>query len=254
MAASTACTRHAVGSSAWQRAQITDVHGVRELHVPWMTEGSPSWTWQAGGGSFLLLPRRHALSSRRLWTFKNNTCENRLEEFQGAASSLFPPSLFQYVAACTALVCGAQCPIVCTEMTGQWSDRSAMSSRKTSPPDPMSYLRGLALKIWNSFWRREGSAGVDMWNVATVQSRQPLTFRLKESVGLGGQRWHGSSWQRGIAESGSSRLLTLMIDIPGDLVWDLPCVQQASWGRPTGDQKVAGSTPTRSAATFFRGD
>ena len=49
------------------------------------------------------------------------------------------------------------------------------------------------------------------------------------SVGLGGQRWHGSSWQRGIAESGSSRLWTLMIGIPGDLVWDLPYVQQASY-------------------------
>ena len=57
--------------------------------------------------------------------------------------------------------------------------------------------------------------------------RQPLTYRLMESVGLGGPKWHGSSWQRGIAESGSSRLSTLMIDVPGDLVWDLPCVQQA---------------------------
>ena len=37
-----------------------------------------------------------------------------------------------------------------------------------------------------------------------------------------------SSWQRGIAESGSSQLLTLMIETPGDLVWDLRCVQQAS--------------------------
>ena len=31
-----------------------------------------------------------------------------------------------------------------------------------------------------------------------------------------------------IAESGSSQLSTLMIETPGDLVWDLPCVQQAS--------------------------
>ena len=37
-----------------------------------------------------------------------------------------------------------------------------------------------------------------------------------------------SSWQRGIAESGSSQLSTLMIETPGDLVWDQPCVQQAS--------------------------
>ena len=33
----------------------------------------------------------------------------------------------------------------------------------------------------------------------------------------------------GLAESGSSRLSALMIDIPGDLVWDLPCMQQASY-------------------------
>ena len=37
------------------------------------TEGSPGQTWQAWGGSFLLLLRRHALSSRWLWTFNHNT-------------------------------------------------------------------------------------------------------------------------------------------------------------------------------------
>ena len=68
-----------------------------------------------------------------------------------------------------------------------------------------------------------------MWNAPVVQSRQPLTYRLMESVGLGGPKWHGNSWQKGIAESGSSRLSTLMIDVLGDLVWDLPCVQQASY-------------------------
>ena len=93
----------------------------------------------------------------------------------------------------------------------------------------MSYLCGLAWRIWTSFWRREDSDGMDMWNAPMVQSRQPLTYRLMESVGLGGPRWHGNSWQRWIAESGSSRPSTLMIDIPGDLVWDLPCVQQASY-------------------------
>ena len=63
--------------------------------------------------------------------------------------------------------------------------------------------------------------------------RTAFTYRLMESVGLGGPKWHGSSWQRGIAESGSSQLSTLMIDVPGDQVWDLPCVQQArylEWG------------------------
>ena len=102
--------------------------------------------------------------------------------------------------------------------------------RKTlSPPGPMMYLCSLALRIWTSFWRREDFDGMDMWNAPVVQSRQPLTYRLMESVGLGGPKWHGSSWQRGIAESGSSQLSALMIDVPGDLVWDLPCVQQASY-------------------------
>ena len=69
---------------------------------------------------------------------------------------------------------------------------------------------------------------MDTWNAPTVQSRQPLTYRLLESVGLGGPRWLGSSWQKGIAESGSSQLSTLTIETPGNLVWDLPQVQQAS--------------------------
>ena len=124
----------------------------------------------------------------------------------------------------------SQTSSICSKMTGQWSDRSAMLDRKTlSPPGPTSYLCGLALRIWTSFWRREDSDGMDMWNTPMVQSGQPLTYRLMESVGLGGPKRHGSSWQRVIAESGSSRPSTLMIDIPGDLVWDLPCVQQASY-------------------------
>ena len=145
------------------------------------------------------------------------------------------PPLSKHVAVCTALVCGAQyfmparlghwqsqTSSVCSEMTGQWSDRSAMSGCKTLlPPGPMGYLCSLALRIWTSFWRKEDSYGMDMWNA--------LTYRLIESVVLGGPRWHGSSWRRGIAESGSSRLSTLMIDVPGGLVWDLPCVQQASY-------------------------
>ena len=111
-------------------------------------------------------------------------------------SSLHATSLSKHVAVCTALVCGAQCSMparlghwqsptssVCSEMTGQWSDRSAMSGRKTlSPPGPMSYLCSLALRIWTSFWRREDSDGMDMWNAPVVQSRQPLTYRLMESV------------------------------------------------------------------------
>ena len=64
--------------------------------------------------------------------------------------------------------------------------------------------------------------------VSVSEGFPSYSYRLIESLGLGGPRWLGSSWQRGIAENGSSQLSTLMIEIPGDLVWDLPCVQQAS--------------------------
>ena len=116
-------------------------------------------------------------------------------------------------------------------MTGQWSDRSAMSDCKTlSPPGPVSYLWGLVLRSWISFWRRENSDDMDMWNTPMVLSRQPLTYRLMESIGLGGLRWHGNSWQRGIAEWKLSAINRHdRHTVPGGLVWDLPCVQQASY-------------------------
>ena len=76
----------------------------------------------------------------------------------------------------------------------------------------------------------EDSDGMDMWNTPMVQSRQPMTYRLNGKRGPGRPKMtHGNSWQRGIAESGISRPSTLLIDISGDLVWDLPCVQQASY-------------------------
>ena len=89
------------------------------------TERSPSRAWQTGGGSFLLLPRRHALSSRWLWALNHNTCENRLEEVQGAeTSSLFPPPFFQDTWPCVQHVC-AECNAPC-----QWN----LASNKALPP------------------------------------------------------------------------------------------------------------------------
>ena len=64
-----------------------DIYGNFQKTEVWSigtTERSPSRAWQTGGGSYLLLPRRHALSSWWLWAFNHNTCENRLEEVQGA--------------------------------------------------------------------------------------------------------------------------------------------------------------------------
>ena len=148
-------------------------------------------------------------------------------------------SLSRYVAACTALVCGAQCSMpvklghwqsqtsnVCSEMTGQWSDRSAMSSHKIVTTRSNKLLAWLGIEDLDLILkerRLRWYGHVERSNGA----RQPLTYRLMESVCLGGQRWHGSIWQWVIAENGSSRLSTL-IDIPGDLVQDLPYRQQAS--------------------------
>ena len=160
------------------------------------TEGSPGWTWHAWGDRFLLLPRRHALSSRWLWTLTTT-----LVKLPGRSSRI----CYQFSLHATSL------------------------PKPLSPLGPMSYLCSLALRIWTSFWRKEDSYDMDMLDAPMVQSRQSLTYRLMESVGLGGPRWHENSWQTGIAKSGSSWLSTLMIDIPGDLVWDLPCVQQARY-------------------------
>ena len=92
----------------------------------------------------------------------------------------------------------------------------------------MSYLHGLGLRIWTSFWRREGSAGMDIWNAPMVQSRQPFTG-WEKAWAWEPQDDREAADREGFAESGSSRLSTLMTEIPGDLVWDLPCVQQASY-------------------------
>ena len=104
-------------------------------------------TWQAGSGSFCLLhvPRRHALSSRWLWNFNHNTCENCLEEVQEAAtSSLFTPPLFQDMWPCIQLLhaernapCQWDLAIDKTKpptSAGEWSDRSVMSGCKALSP------------------------------------------------------------------------------------------------------------------------
>ena len=206
------------------------------------TEGSPGRTWQAWGGSCLLLTRRHALSSRWLWTFNHNTCENRLEEVQGSATSpLFTPPLFQNTWPCVQLLCAerdapcqrdlahdkAEPPASAAKWQG--NDQTDLQCQAARHCHHQVQWATCAAWHWGSGPHSEGEKTPMVWTCGMVQLRQPLTYRLIESLGLGGPKWHGSSWQRGIAESGSSWLSTLMIDVPGDLVWDLPCVQQASY-------------------------
>ena len=61
------------------------------------------------------------------------------------------------------------------------------------------------------------------------QSEQHMICRLTASGGQGGPSKHGRNWQRKTSVSGSSPQLTHKKGAPGDQVWDLPCVQLASY-------------------------
>ena len=113
----------------------------------------------------------------------------------------------------------------------QGNDQTDLQCQATRHCNHQIQWATCAAWYWGSGPHSEEEKAPLVWTCGMLQwcSRQPFTYMLRESVGLRGQRWHGSSWQRGIAESGSSRLSTLMIDIPGDLVWDLPKVQQTSY-------------------------
>ena len=76
---------------------------------------------------------------------------------------------------------------------------------------------------------REGFAGLGMWRVRVVQSEHHMICRLTAGGGQGGPSKHGRNWQRKTAVSGSSPQLTLKKGAPGDQVWDLLCVQLASY-------------------------
>ena len=202
----------ALGAQEMQWAQALDKRPWLQMYtVPgnctplgWQnTEGSPGRTWQAWGGSFLLLSRRHALSSRWLWTFNHNTCKNRLEEVQGSATSfLFTTPLFQNTWPCVQLLRAerdlaidkAKPPASVAKWQGNDLTDLQCQAARLSPPGQMSYLCSLALTIWTSFWRREDSDGMEMWNAPMVQSRQPLTYRLMKAINPHDRR----TWRSGV--------------------------------------------------------
>ena len=115
-------------------------------------------------------------------------------------------------------------------MIGPWSDISAVSCQRMWPgKGQASYWQSFSLRTSTSFWEREGFAGLGMWRVRVVQSEQHMICRLTASGGQGGPSKHGRNWQRKTAVSGSSPQLTLKKGAPGDQVWDLLCVQLASY-------------------------
>ena len=208
------------------------------------TEGSPGRTWQAWGGSFLLLPRRHALSSRWLWTLNHNMCENSLEEVQGSnTSSLFTHPLFQNTWPCVQLLC-AERNAPCqrdlaidkaepSASAGKWqgNDQTDLQFQAARHCHHQVQWATFVAWHWGSGPHSEGEKIPMVWTCGTLQ------WCSQDSL------WHTGWWKAWACEaqndmeapdreglqSGSSRLSTLMIDVPGDLVWDLLCVQQASY-------------------------
>ena len=168
------------------------------------------------------------LSAASSCGFNHNMCENCLEEVQGAAtSSLLLPPPFQDTWQRVQLLC-AECNVPCqwdlaidkaklSTSAVKWQDneQTDLQCQATRHCHHQNHWATCAVWHWGSGPHSEGENALYMWNAPVMQSRQPLTYRLIESVGLGDPRWHGSGWQRGIAESGSSWLSIFMIDIPG---------------------------------------
>ena len=108
--------------------------------------------------------------------------------------SLPATSLSRHLAACTALVWGMQCSMpvrlgywqsqtsnVCSKMTGQWSDRSAMSSRKTLSHQ-LQWATCMAWH-WGSGPHSEGEKAPLVWSCGTL----PLCSQ--DSI------WHTGWWK-----------------------------------------------------------
>ena len=146
------------------------------------TEGSQSWTWPTGGGSFLLLPKRHALSSQWLWTFNHNMCENRLEEVQGAAtSSLFQTPLFQDMWWCVQLLCAernapyqgdlaidkAKPPTSAAKWQG--NDQTDLQCQATRYCHHQIQWATCAAWHWGSGPHSEGEKALLVWTCGTLQ-------------------------------------------------------------------------------------
>ena len=183
-AASTGCTRNAVGSSTWQRTLITDVHSAMELHAPWMAD------YKGKSKSDLLLPRRYALSTAAGgFELPTTACvKTAWKKFKELLPILSSCHLSRHVySSCvrSAMLHASETwPLTKPNPSTSAADDRAMIRQicNVKPQDIVAtrsneLLAQLGMRIWTSFWKREGSAGMDMWNALMVQSRQPLTWK-----------------------------------------------------------------------------
>ena len=114
----------------------------------------------------------------------------------------------------------------------QWNDRAMIRQICNVKPQDIVTTRSNELHVLVRLGIEDLDLILKEWRLRWYGHVEHSSGAIKTAFHIqvdGGPRWHGSSWQRGIAESGSSRLSTLTIDIPGDLVWNLTCVQQTSY-------------------------
>ena len=159
---------------------------------------------------------------------------------------LLATSLSKHVAACTALVCRAQCSM--PVRLGHWQSQPPTSAAEWQGNNQTDLqcqaarhchhqVQWATCAAWH--WgpgphlKERRLCWYDKWNAPTVQSSQPVTYRLMESWAWEAQGDMESA-DRERLQSGSSRLLTLMIDTPGEHleIWCEichACSKPASW-------------------------
>ena len=187
------------------------------------TEGSPSRTWQAGGGSFLLLPRRCAFSSREF---------NELLPVFSSRHLSFKTRGRMYSACVRSAMLHASSTWPLTKpnlqtFAAEWQGNDQTDLQCQAARHCHHQIHWATCADWHWGSGPHSLKALLVWTCGTLQSRQPVTYRLMESVNLGGPRWHGNSWQRGIAEWKLSAIDPH--DRHWSPVWDLPCVQQVSY-------------------------
>ena len=188
------------------------------------TEGSPGRTWQARGGSFCYLG--DMLSAAGGCELSTTTCV----KMPGRCGHVYSSCVHSAM-----LHASETWPLTKPNLKHlQQNDRAMIRQICNVRPQDIVTIRS------NELLARFGIEDLDLilkerrlrcyGHVECSNGAVKTAFykQVEKSVVLGGPRWHGSSGQTGFAETRSSRLLTLMIDICGDLGWDLPCVQQAS--------------------------
>ena len=237
----------ALGAQEMQWAQVLEKEPWLQMYtVPgnctplgWQTtDGSPGRTWQAWGGSFLLLPRRHALSSRWLWTFNHNTCEKRLEEVQGSATSpLFTPPLHVHSSCVRNAMIHASETWPLTKPNLQRlkrNDRAMIRLICNFRPQDIVTTRSNELLV------RLGIEDLDLilkerrlrWYGHVERSNGAVKTAFDIQVdGKCGPGRPKMTWKQLTERDCREWKLSAInpLDVPGDLVWDLPWVQQASY-------------------------